>query len=214
MSRAERAGGLVFVLSGPSGAGKTALTKRLRSQETGVHYCVTATTRTPRPDERPGIDYLFYSEEEFARLERTGGFLEWAQVPPGTGSRYGTPREPIEEALNRKQDVFAQVDVQGAQSIRACLPNAVLIFLKPPDFDTLRRRLEERATETRADVDRRLSNAVVELEHEPKFDYAVINVDGRLEDAAARVRAIMVAERSRVTPRYAVLQTALGRAGA
>jgi guanylate kinase len=206
MTPGERAGGLVFVLSGPSGAGKTALTKRLRSHEAGMHYCVTATTRAPRPTERPGVDYIFCSRDEFLDLERTGGLLEWAQVPPETGQFYGTPREQVEQALDRGQDVFLQVDVQGARSLRALIPNAILIFLKPPAVETLQHRLEGRATETRADVERRLTNARVELEHEPEFDYAVVNADGRLEEAVARVRAIIVAERSRVVPRYAVFQ--------
>lgn len=183
--------GLLFVLSGPAGAGKTELMQLLRATEPGVHFCVTATTRQPRPSERHGVDYYFYSEEEFQRLAAEGAFLEHARIPPGVGYLYGTPKAPILERLPRGEDVFAQVDVQGARSIRAQVPGAVLIFLKPPDPETLRRRLVGRGTESAADLERRLENARTELGCEPEFDYSVVNADGQLEAAVTHVRSIL-----------------------
>src|SRR5437588_9755593 len=114
----------MFVLSGPAGAGKTALVQRLREREPGVHYCVTATTRAARPGERHGVDYYFYSEREFRDLKESGGLLEWARIPPTGSSWYGLPAAQVHEALARGQDVFAAVDVQGARSIKALIPGA------------------------------------------------------------------------------------------
>lgn len=206
----RRPGALVFVLSGPTGAGKTALMQRLREEEPEVHYCVTATTRPPRPGERNGVDYYFCAEQEFLRLESQGELLEWARIPPPNGPFYGTPVMQIRTALAEGQDVFLQVDVQGARSVRSRIPNAVAVFLRPPDLETLNRRLHLRATEDPAEKERRLRNARAELARQPEFDYTVVNADGRLEDAVARVREIMRVERDREEPRYAVLGAARG----
>ncbi len=202
----ERQRGLVFVLSGPAGAGKTALVSALRERKPDLYYCITATTRPPRPGERHGVDYFFYSEPEFLDLQTAGGLLEYARVPPGGPWLYGMPAAQVVEALQRGQDVIAGVsgiDVQGAASVRQRIPNAILIFLKPPDFDTLERRLRQRGTESAEDMERRLQNARTELAREPEFDYTVINPDGGLELAVDEVVSIMQRERSRPSPRYA-----------
>lgn len=193
------------MLSGPAGAGKTVLVERLRLEEPDVYYCVTATTRAPRPGERHGVDYFFYSEGEFLRLQSQGELLEWARIPPPNGPLYGTPLAQVRAALARGQDVFLQVDVQGAESVRARIPQAITIFLKPPDLETLRRRLLDRATEPGAEIEARLQNARLEMAREPGFDYSLVNGDGHLEEALAGLRGIMREERSRPDPRYALL---------
>ena len=199
------AGPLVFVLSGPAGAGKTELTRRLRQEDPSIYCCVTATTRPPRPSERHGVDYYFYSEQEFLRLEADGRFLEWARVPPPDGPLYGTPIWEIWRPLEWKRNALLQVDVQGARRVRSRIPNAMTIFLKAPDAEALVRRIASRGTEDPRERDRRLQNARAELAQESDFDYVVVNPDGRLDEAVARVREIMRAERAREEPRYAVL---------
>ncbi len=189
--------GVLFVLSGPSGAGKTALVKELRNREPDVHYAITATTRAPRHNERDGVDYFFYGEQDFQKLVDSGAFVEYARVPPGTGRLYGTPRTEVTDPIARGQDAFVQVDVQGARSIRALIPDAVLIFLKPPDIATLRQRLIGRATEPTPEMERRLQNAVAELACEPEFNYVVVNADHQLAAAVDQVQQIMRLERSR-----------------
>lgn len=197
MGTAGRARGCLFVLSGPSGAGKTELIRLLKSRESDLHFCVTATTRPPRPGERHRVDYYFYVEEEFLRLIDEGKLLEYARVPPEAGYYYGTPRDEVEPFVAAGGDVFTQADVQGARSLRAQVPTAVLIFLKPPDVETLRRRLLSRGAEGAPEMQRRLTNAQAELGCEPEFDYSVVNADGALEAAIERVRAIMREERAR-----------------
>jgi guanylate kinase len=199
----QRPGGLVFVLSGPAGAGKTELMRELRAAEPNLHFCITATTRAPRPGEQHGIDYFFYSNDEFERLRDEREFLEWANIPPGSPKLYGTPKAQVERALQEGRDVFLQVDVQGARSVRHRIPNAILIFLKPEGVEVLRQRLVGRGTETTPDMESRLNNAVVELRSEPEFDYTVVNADGRLDQAVSQVLAIMDQERRRTPPRIA-----------
>jgi guanylate kinase len=189
--------GRLFVLSGPSGAGKTALMTQLRAREPRVHYAITATTRAPRPGEQHGVDYLFCSEQEFLELLDRGGFVEYARIPPPDGCLYGTPRSEVTEPIERGEDGFVQVDVQGARSIRAMVPDAVLIFLKPPDVPTLRQRLVGRGTEATPEMERRLENALVELACEPEFGYVVVNASGELNAAVERVLEIIRTERGR-----------------
>jgi len=183
--------GRLFVLSGPSGAGKTELMRVLKTREPQLHFCVTATTRKPRPGERDGADYFFYSEEEFLRLLDQRKLLEYARVPPDTGYCYGTPRDQVEPIIASGRDAFTQADVQGARSLRTLVPSAVLIFLKPPDVETLRRRLIGRAAEPAPEMRQRLENAQAELGRESEFDYSVVNADGALDEAVDQVRAII-----------------------
>ena len=208
---ADEGGALVFVLSGPAGVGKTALVSALRDNEPSMYFCITATTRSPRVGEQHGRDYYFYTEEEFALHLQEGSLLEHARVPPTGGRLYGTPRHQIDQAIRLGRDVFLQVDVQGARSVRARIPNAITIFLLPPGAETLRERLIKRGTEPTPEMERRLSNALVELACAEEFDYSVVNDEGKLEEAAERVRGIMRDEHARPSPRYAVIDPELGR---
>lgn len=198
----QRAGGLVFVLSGPSGVGKDSVKARLRELEAGLHYCITATTRRPRPGEQHGVDYFFLSHDEFERLRIGGGLLEWDQH---FDNWYGAPCAQVLDALAAGRDVLAEVDVNGAMSIRKRIPNAVLIFLAPASLDELRERLRSRGTEDEAALNLRLSNAERELGHVPQFDYVVVNRDGALDATVHAVQGIIQTERLRVSPRYAAI---------
>ncbi len=187
--------GLVFALSGPAGSGKTALVEGLRALEPSMYFCVTATTRAPRPGEIDGVDYFFLSEADFLDRVAREEFLEHARVPPLVGNFYGSPSQPVLDAVDAGRDVFLQVDVQGARSIRLRLPTVTTIFLRPPDVGMLQHRLRKRGTESTADVERRLANALVEMDCEPEFDYCVVNADGGLDEAIAEVQAIIALKR-------------------
>ena len=195
------------MLSGPSGVGKDSVLAGLQQIENDLHYCVTATTRPPRTGEQEGVDYYFLSEAEFEQLRSSGGLLESAQVH---GRSYGLPAAQVQDAVAEHHDVMACVDVQGARSIRARIPAAVLIFLAPSSLDELRQRLTDRGTEDSQQLELRLANAEGELDQIPLFDYVVINGDGELDRAVDAVRAIIRSERMRVAPRYASLNKAVG----
>ena len=202
-----RPGGLVFVLSGPSGVGKDSVLHELRALEPSIHYYITATTRSPRPGERDGIEYFFLPEDEFARLKATGGLLESAEAH---GHHYGSPCRQVVTALEAGRDVLACVDVQGAMAIRSRIPSAILIFLAPESEEQLASRLRGRGTEAAADFELRLANAQGEIAQSGAFDYLVYNRDDRLEDAVGEVRTVITAERLRTAPRYAVLEGGCG----
>ncbi|HZS00298.1 MAG TPA: guanylate kinase [Chloroflexota bacterium] len=190
------------MLSGPSGVGKDSVMNCLRQENLGLHFCVTATTRRQRPGEAHGVNHYFVARDEFERLREQGGLLEWALVHE---NYYGVPLMEVRKAFVRGADPFMRVDVQGAASVRARLPAAVLIFLAPESLDDLSPRLQERGTETQEEMDLRLANARREMEALPQFDYVVVNRSGRLPDSVAAVRAIVVAERSRVVPRWVIV---------
>jgi guanylate kinase len=147
---------------------------------------VSCTTRQPRPGEVDGIHYRFVSEAEFDRMAGAGEFLEWAEI---FGNRYGTPLAGVEEARDRGADVLVEVDVQGARSVRERVPDAVLVFLRPPSEEELARRLRARGTEEGPDLDRRLTEARLELAEVSWFDHVVVN--DRIEDATREVLAII-----------------------
>jgi guanylate kinase len=201
-SARPRGGGLVFVLSGPSGVGKDTVMDCLRGEELALHYCVTATTRQPRPTERHGVNHYFMDPAHFQEMIGAGELLEWAQVHE---HYYGVPLGEARSAFARELDVFMRVDVQGAASVRARLPPAVLIFLAPESLEELSPRLRERGTETPEEQALRLVNARREMEALPQFDYVVVNRQGCLAESVAQVRAIVLAERSRVEPRWVVV---------
>lgn len=192
-------GGLVFVLSGPSGVGKDSVMNCLRDEPLDLHYCVTATTRRPRPGEQHGVNHYFVEPDAFQTMIAAGELLEWAQVHDHF---YGVPLMEVRRAFDRSLDVFMRVDVQGAASVRNRLSKSILVFLAPESLDDLSPRLRERGTETDEEMALRLANAQREMEALPHFDYLVVNRQGSLADSVARVRAIVLAERSRATPRW------------
>ena len=155
---------------------------RLLAARPDLRLSISATTRRARPVEVEGRDYYFVDPDTFDKLIDSGGLLEWAEI---FGNRYGTPREPVERALEEGRSVITEVDVQGARQIRAARPDAFLLFIKPPSLEELERRLRSRGTETDEQVRRRLEKASEELAAEPEFDAPVVNDD--LEDAAAKV---------------------------
>lgn len=193
---------LLLVVSAPSGAGKTTLGARLLEAFPAMVRSVSCTTRAPRPDEVNGRDYVFLDAVEFQRRIAAGTFLEHARVH---GAWYGTPREPVEQALRAGRDVLLIVDVQGAERIRQLLADPaggdlcrafVDVFIMPPDSATLRQRLVARGQDDAAEIERRLKNAGGEMACASRYQHRIIN--DRLEDAVARLRAIVLAEHCRV----------------
>lgn len=196
------ASGLVFVLSGPSGVGKDSVARCLREQGFPLGYCITATTRRQRPGETHGVNYFFVSGDDFDRMRVTGELLEYALVHE---NYYGIPLWQVRDGLRAGNDLLITVDVQGAATVRARLPNALLIFLAPPTLDELIPRLKSRGTETEEERALRLANAARELEQRCRYDYCVVNYRDRLEETADQVRSIIVAERCRVDRRLVSL---------
>lgn len=192
---APRRSGILFVLSAPSGAGKTTLTAALRPTP-GLIYSVSCTTRAPRPGEAHGTDYFFLASDQFRRHVEDGDFLEYAEVH---GNFYGTLKSTVLESLARGGDVLLDIDTAGAADIRACddpvIRSALAdIFLMPPDLAELGRRLRGRGTETEDEIATRLRNAAAELAHRPRYRYTLVS--GTREEDLDGFRSIMRAERS------------------
>ncbi|MGB8907930.1 MAG: guanylate kinase [Candidatus Cybelea sp.] len=187
--------GLLFVVSGPSGAGKDTLVEALREQRPTLRYSISATTRPPRPEERNEEHYFFVSEAEFDRLLRTGGLLESREY---NGNLYGTPRDFIERSLTEGYDVVLKPEVNGALAVKAAYPDAVLIFLVPDRFSNLRERLLARRTETNEEIARRLEIAQREMKFIRRFDYIVVNAQDHPQEAVRDLEAIFQAERFRI----------------
>lgn len=177
--------GQLFVLSAPSGTGKTTITSRL--QQAGlIKLSVSYTTRPPRSREKPGEHYIFISEDDFFKMRDGDEFLEWAQV---YGHYYATSRQWVEAQLAAGENVLLEIDCQGARQVKDIEPRAQMIFVRPPDLNTLRRRLLGRRQDDEATVNRRMAVAEEEMAQEKYFDYVVVN--DRLEDAIARVSAVI-----------------------
>jgi len=186
--------GILFVLSAPSGAGKTTLTTALRQKPDFV-YAVSCTTRAPRRGEIEGEDYFFLTEEDFQARIEADAFLEHAEVH---GRHYGTLKQTVIEQLRHGVDVLIDIDTHGAAAIRACddpLIKAALadVFIMPPSLDELRRRLTKRGTETEEQIDTRIKNAAAEMEHWREYRYTLIS--GSMEEDIEKFRAVMRAER-------------------
>jgi guanylate kinase len=186
--------GILFILSAPSGAGKTTLYNGLREVYPEIKLSVSCTTRARRRGEISGRDYRFITEAEFDDLKRRGEFAEWARVHDYF---YGTPRRPLDRAIGAGRDVLLDIDVQGARQIKLAYPNAVSIFLLPPSRRELRRRLAARGTDDKAIIRRRLANARGEIGEIIRYDYYVVN---REVSAAVNVlSAIVEAERAKTS---------------
>jgi len=179
-------GGRLTVLSGPSGVGKGSVIAAVRRRHPQVWLSVSVTTRAPRPGEVDGVQYHFVRREEFDRLAAAGELLEHATY---AGNSYGTPRRPVEERLASGVPALLEIELQGARQVRQAMPEAQLVFLAPPSFDELARRLTGRGTEDPERVRRRLDLARIEMAAEDEFDVVVVNDD--LEEAADRLVALL-----------------------
>lgn len=185
--------GLMLVLSSPSGAGKTTISRALLKEEENLTLSVSATTRPKRPGERDGVDYVFVDPRRFERMIAEDAFLEHARV---FDHLYGTPRQPVEAALAAGRDVLFDIDWQGTQQVASKLPNdLVSVFVLPPSVGELERRLHTRAQDSEDVVRARMAKAADELSHWAEYDYIVVNE--QVERAVTQVRAILTAERLR-----------------
>ena len=176
------------VLAGPTAVGKGSVSADIRAHHPEVWISVSATTRAPRPDEQHGVHYWFVSEAEFDRMVEEDELLEWAVVHGA--ARYGTPRAAVDEALDAGRLALLEIDLQGARQVHAAMPEAFMVFLAPPTWEELVRRLEGRGTEGADERERRLATARVELAAEPEFDVTIMNTE--IHDAAEELVALMV----------------------
>ena len=164
--------GHLFIFSGPSGVGKGTVRARVFENADNMEYSVSCTTRSPRPGDVAGRDYYFLSEDDFHRQIDEGLFLEWADVH---GHFYGTRRDIVEQTLDSGKDMMLEIDVQGALQIKKKMPEAITVFLAPPSFEELERRLRGRGTDSEESIKTRLANAKKELACEPEYDYTIVN---------------------------------------
>jgi guanylate kinase len=190
---------MIFVVTGPSGCGKSTLIRRVRDELGGLSFSVSHTTRRRRVSERAGVDYHFVTLDGFERMAKRREFVEWAEVH---GHLYGTSRAEVERK-GRRGDVVLDIDVQGARQVRTRIPGAVQVFIMPPRFAELRRRLVQRGSEDPAAVERRLLDACREVLAFAEFDYVVVNDD--LETAVEELRSVIVAARCRPANRTEAL---------
>lgn len=183
--------GLLIVLSSPSGAGKSTISRMLLAADPEVTLSISATTRPKRPGERDDVDYDFVDDAEFDRMIAAGEFVEWAPV---FGHRYGTPKAPVKAALKVGHDILFDIDWQGTQQLQAAMgEDLVRIFILPPSMAELERRLHARGTDSDQVIDERMNRAPSEISHWPEYDYVLINRD--TAECLGEVRAIVTAER-------------------
>lgn len=185
--------GNIFVISAPSGAGKTTLCKEIIKTMPNLRFSVSYTTRRPRSGEINGRDYVFIDEERFRVMIERGEFAEWANVH---GNYYGTSRKDLDGIIESGQDAILDIDVQGADQIRRNIKGGVYIFVLPPSLDALRKRLEERGQNPPEEIERRVKRAIEEIREYRNYDYVIIN--DIFEDALIALKSIIIAEGKRV----------------
>ena len=186
--------GLLVVVSGPSGCGKGTVLGKLLREDPNVFYSVSATTRAPRPGEIDGVHYHFITKEDFKHKIETGEMLEHAEY---VGNYYGTPKAPVDAALAEGKNILLDIEVQGALQIKEKMPDAVMIYILPPDYETLLSRIRGRGTETEEVIQKRMTQARGEIEVFDKYDYIVTNDD--FDRAAHDILAILKTEKLRTS---------------
>src|SRR5437868_7748391 len=197
----RRRRGLLIVLSSPSGAGKSTISRLLLETDAEVTMSISATTRPSRPGEVNDVDYHFVDDAEFDRLVEAGEFVEWAPV---VGYRYGTPKAPVKDALREGRDILFDIDWQGTQQLQAAMgEDLVTIFILPPSMAELERRLHRRGTDSDEVIADRMARAASEISHWPEYEYVLVNRD--MEQCLAQVRSIVAAERLRRTRRIGLV---------
>jgi guanylate kinase len=200
--------GDIFVISAPSGSGKTTICRALVSRVEGLSLSVSCTTRERKPGEQDGVDYYFVDEDKFSNMLKSNEFLETASV---YGRRYGTSRVAVESIVSKGLDAVLEIDVQGGAAIKAAVPEAVRIGILPPDGETLRARLTARARDSRQEIEHRLTAARREIRELGKYDYLVVNDD--LETAVRQVEWIVRARRLRRERAIGAVGRILGEEG-
>ncbi|MGZ8226332.1 MAG: guanylate kinase [Methylococcaceae bacterium] len=196
--------GKLYIISAPSGAGKTSLVKRLIAELVNLTVSISHTTRQIRPGERHGEDYFFASVPDFQAMLEKDAFLEYAQV---FDNYYGTAQKTVEENLGKGLDVILEIDWQGAQQIRKCLPDSLSIFILPPSTAVLQQRLRNRAQDDEQTIERRMRDAVTDISHYHEFDYLVVN--DIFEQALTELKSIIIANRLTQTRQNFALQNLL-----
>lgn len=185
--------GKLYVISGPSGAGKGTIVRRILEDRGDIALSISMTTRQPRPGEVDGVHYFFVSKESFLETVDAGGLLEHAEV---YGNYYGTPRQKVMDRLEAGTDVILEIDIQGALNVKKAFPEAVLLFIVPPSMEVLRRRLTDRKTDSAETIELRLSKTRGELTHLKEYDFCVVNDD--LDEAVREAEAVIEAGHYRV----------------
>ena len=188
-----RSKGTLIVISAPSGAGKGTVISKLLEKENNLWLSVSATSRTPRTNDKEGVTYYFYSKEEFENKIKEGYFLEYAEY---AGNYYGTPKKIIEEKLNKGIDVILEIEIQGAMQIKKLIPEALFIFIMPPTLEELKRRLVGRNTDSKEKIIERFKIAYKEINEVSKYNYVVVNDE--VDNAVSKIQAIIKAEKCRV----------------
>lgn len=190
--------GSLFIVSAPSGAGKSSLVKALLAEVSGIGLSISSTTRPARPGEQDGVDYHFIGVPQFEHLREEGGFLEWAHVH---GNYYGTSKAWVESQMAADRDVLLEIDWQGAEQLVRKVPNVVSIFILPPSMEELERRLRGRGTDAEEVILKRLGAAQLEIEQARRFDYVILNDD--FDQALLELKSIVVAARCRFNQQMA-----------
>jgi guanylate kinase len=193
LDRRKKKGNL-FVVSAPSGAGKTTLCRKICETMPGVKHSVSYTTRLPRPGEIADIHYTFVDEEEFRSMIASGEFVEWAEVH---GNFYGTSKKRIEKIINEGQDVILDIDVQGAKQIKEYFTDSVLVFVLPPSMEELEKRLFDRMSDSKEVIEKRLKRAREEIQEYKNYDYVIVN--NTLDKALNELASIIVAENVKIS---------------